>query len=325
MLPSLLAQNPRAVQPPADLDDVGAEAVEDDVSHGSDLSAAARRAGIRGEQNQAVCPSAHRGERAALHDVGAADGILHHVPGHLRARRFDTRPDCHARRPRSRRRETGTPIAGRRRSGSMNRTNAKEPTHAWRSVGPGAGVAGVAPPGEIRDARPSSRRARAWPPALPGSPARAACTSSHAFAAPCRSCLPNARTIPTLSSVFVCFGSICERLVELRQRAIRLIQVVVADAEIGADVGVRRIERQRRLVPPRRLLVLLGVEVQVAQLDARRRVASARPTHDGRGLHLGRVERGVRELAHVAAGVAAAGADAAIAAAARARSCAATR
>ena len=40
-----------------------------------------------------------------------------------------------------------------------------------------------------------------------------------------------------------------ERAVELRQRLVRLVHVVVGDAEIGADVDVLRMDRQRLLVP----------------------------------------------------------------------------
>src|SRR3954467_11201355 len=50
----------------------------------------------------------------------------------------------------------------------------------------------------------SSARFAAWPSGLSGASFN---TSCHAFTAPSRSCFPNALTMPTLSSVFACFGS----------------------------------------------------------------------------------------------------------------------
>ena len=61
-------------------------------------------------------------------------------------------------------------------------------------------------------------------------------------------------------------------IVELRERLVGLVRVVVADAEVGADVDVLRAELERLVVPLDRLVVPLGVEVQVAELDARGRV-----------------------------------------------------
>src|SRR5260221_213178 len=59
------------------------------------------------------------------------------------------------------------------------------------------------------------------------------------------------------------------RALELVERLVRLVRVVVADAEIGADVDVSRRQLQRLRVPLDRIVVALGVEVQVAELDAR--------------------------------------------------------
>src|SRR5204863_8659330 len=52
----------------------------------------------------------------------------------------------------------------------------------------------------------SSARFAAWPSGLSGASWMSCC---HACAAPSRSCLPKAFTIPTVRSVFVCLGSIC--------------------------------------------------------------------------------------------------------------------
>ena len=66
----------------------------------------------------------------------------------------------------------------------------------------------------------------------------------------------------------VCLGSTDQRMLELLDRAIRLVRVVVGDAEVGRHVGVGRLQLQRVLVPRDGVGVLLGVEVDVAQLDA---------------------------------------------------------
>src|SRR5436190_5437916 len=63
-----------------------------------------------------------------------------------------------------------------------------------------------------------------------------------------------------------------ERFVELRERFVGLIRVVVGDAEIGAHVDVIRRERQRLLVPLDRIVVAIGVEVEVREIDARLRI-----------------------------------------------------
>ena len=64
-----------------------------------------------------------------------------------------------------------------------------------------------------------------------------------------------------------------------RARLIGLVRVVVGHAEIGRDVGVVRIERERLLVPRDRLRILLGVEVTCcrAARAAAGRSDSARP------------------------------------------------
>ena len=59
-----------------------------------------------------------------------------------------------------------------------------------------------------------------------------------------------------------------ERPVELGQRDVRLVHVVVADPEIRADVDVLGIDAQRLLVPLDGITIQLVIEVQVAQLDA---------------------------------------------------------
>ena len=67
-----------------------------------------------------------------------------------------------------------------------------------------------------------------------------------------------------------------QRVLELRQRFVRLVRVVVADAEVGADVDVVGLELQRLGVPLDRVVVPLGVEIEVAELDARLRRSTAR-------------------------------------------------
>ena len=99
-----------------------------------------------------------------------------------------------------------------------------------------------------------------------------AMTCCQACIAPSRSCLPNAFTMPMLSSVFACFGSSFSEWSNCVERLVRLIRVVVADAEIGAHVDIVRRQLQRVAVPLDRVVVALGVEVQVAELDARLRV-----------------------------------------------------
>src|SRR4029077_6909116 len=59
------------------------------------------------------------------------------------------------------------------------------------------------------DRRVSSARLAAWPSGLFGSMAS---TCSQALVAPARSCLPNARTMPTFSRVLGCLGSIASDL-----------------------------------------------------------------------------------------------------------------
>ena len=65
------------------------------------------------------------------------------------------------------------------------------------------GATGAASGAALR--RPSSACFAARASGLSGATSSTCC---HAFAAPSRSCLPNARTMPTFSSVFECFGSI---------------------------------------------------------------------------------------------------------------------
>src|SRR5438094_4759762 len=61
-----------------------------------------------------------------------------------------------------------------------------------------------------------------------------------------------------------------QRLLELRERAIGLVRVVIRDAEVGADVDILRVDLQRRGVPVARLLKASGVEVEIRELDADR-------------------------------------------------------
>ena len=63
-----------------------------------------------------------------------------------------------------------------------------------------------------------------------------------------------------------------QRLLELLQRAVGLIGVVVGDPEVGADVDVLRIDLERRLIPAGGFVEALAVEVQVAELRPRRGV-----------------------------------------------------
>ena len=74
-------------------------------------------------------------------------------------------------------------------------------------------------------------------------------------------------------------GSSASDLIELLERLVRLVRVVVATPRSVLDVDVLRVELQRLVVPLDRVVVALGVEVQVAEL---RRAASA-----SRGFALG--------------------------------------
>src|SRR6185312_6604983 len=72
-----------------------------------------------------------------------------------------------------------------------------EAQHGYGAFGP--------PTAACADFNVSSARLAACPSGPFGS---IAITCSHALVAPARSCLPNARTMPRLSSVLVCFGLI---------------------------------------------------------------------------------------------------------------------
>ena len=85
--------------------------------------------------------------------------------------------------------------------------------------------------------------------------------------------MPKARTTPRFSRVLAWLGSMRERALELRERPVGLVRVVVGHAQIGADVGVAGVEVERRLVPADGVGIALGVEVQVAELRPARRVA----------------------------------------------------
>ena len=80
-----------------------------------------------------------------------------------------------------------------------------------------------------------------------------------------------------------------QRYVELRERAIDLVRVVVADAQVRARVHVLRVQFEHRLVPGCRQIESLGVEVEIRQFEPGVGVVRARV---GRAFELGRA-RGV--------------------------------
>ena len=61
-----------------------------------------------------------------------------------------------------------------------------------------------------------------------------------------------------------------QRAVELLERAIGLVHVVVADAEIRAGADVARLDGDRLLVPARGICEALRVEIEVAELEPHR-------------------------------------------------------
>src|SRR5262249_44416304 len=56
-----------------------------------------------------------------------------------------------------------------------------------------------------------------------------------------------------------------QRMRELLDRFVRLVDVVVADAQVRADVDVVRIQLERVAVPLDGVVVVLGIEVEVRQ------------------------------------------------------------
>ena len=82
--------------------------------------------------------------------------------------------------------------------------------------------------------------------------------------------------MPWFSMRLGVLGIELQRRVELLQRAIGLSRVVVADAQIGARVRVRRIDLEALLVPLDGVRILLGVEVGVGELHGRARRSSGR-------------------------------------------------
>ena len=104
-----------------------------------------------------------------------------------------------------------------------------------------------------------------------------ATTCSHAFAAPAQVLLAEGADDADVQQRLGVLRIDRQRLLELRDRAVGLVRVVVRHAEVGRDVRVARVERQRLLVPRDRLRVLLGVEEHVAQLHARLRVLRVLP------------------------------------------------
>ena len=177
----------------ADLDDVGAKrgfgahAVRARI-----LVAAGRRS-----RSSTLARSVDQRDGALGEDEGAADRIAHHL---------------HAARGRCRapaRRRAGHPFddavdeppdrAGHEHD-EQDRAGSAREHHAPGFCAAAAGVA--------RMRRLETCRARAWRPGPSGLSGASWMTCCHACGAPSRSCLPNALTMPTFSSVLACFGSI---------------------------------------------------------------------------------------------------------------------
>ena len=70
-----------------------------------------------------------------------------------------------------------------------------------------------------------------------------------------------------------------------------LVRVVVRHAEIGAEIGIVRLELDGFAVPLHSILVALGIEVHVAELDARLRVGRLTFSHRLVSSHLVLVEQ----------------------------------
>ena len=81
-----------------------------------------------------------------------------------------------------------------------------------------------------------------------------------------------------------------QRIVELLQRAVGLVRIVIADAEVRAGVHVLGIDLERVFVPLDGIRIPLGVEVRIAELDACHRVLGIGPDDVLEGLHTGLVE-----------------------------------
>src|SRR5262249_26618684 len=140
----------------------------------------------RGAEEPGTRPFAER-QRALFHDERAAHRIAHHLDT---ARRVHAR----ARRLAARRFDDVVDDAPERARDDDEQDDEKEnPDH----YGPGFEFG-------CADCRLSSARLPACPSGLSGASLIPCC---HACDAPSRSCLPNARTIPTFSSVLACLGS----------------------------------------------------------------------------------------------------------------------
>jgi len=83
-----------------------------------------------------------------------------------------------------------------------------------------------------------------------------------------------------------------QRLLELLERPIGLVRVVVAHPEVCADVHIFRVELPRIRVPLDRISVTLRVEVEIAQFDARLGVRGLLLGHAGERLDFRLVQNG---------------------------------
>ena len=88
-----------------------------------------------------------------------------------------------------------------------------------------------------------------------------------------------------------------QRLLELLDGEVGLVVVVVAHAEVGADVHVLRVERQRLAVPLDRVGVAAGVVVEISELRARDGVLGIAVDDRAKRLHLRLVEHRRRRRA----------------------------
>ena len=214
-------------QAAADFDDVGAELIVGWASGAQVLRCSGL--GARGHGAQAASAGTRRNRSADVAARRRDDAVL----GHVRAAR---------RAPHERAAE---PLRGPSRPGDGRRRGvraAAEQAHHQRAttISDDQRAEAARPRSHrhayLRPERPC-RRAPVAPDAptfSPSSPCFArrpsslsgamATTCSHDSAAPARSCLPKARMMPWLSSVFRCLASIGERPVDLGQRAIDLVR-----------------------------------------------------------------------------------------------------
>ena len=187
-VPVVRRRIPARVHAPADLDDVGAQRRPRCSCGPGPVFIAA----VGGTEIHAARSVGQR-HRLAGQDERAAHRIAHHVRAALRRRARAPRPDSPSSIP-STTRQNVRAMKTRR-----SRTSAKRIiTHQ-----------AFAPARPSPDAPSAGCRARAWRPALRGCRARAARPAARPRRPRRESCLPNALTMPTLSSVLVCFGSSC--------------------------------------------------------------------------------------------------------------------